>query len=48
MTKTNKITTQIILFTVLMSWPLLPFLTKTIFWGNIEIAAKVGSAALGF
>ncbi len=47
MTKTTKITSQIALFTVLMTWPLLPFIAKTVFWGNVEIATINGARALG-
>jgi hypothetical protein len=48
MTTTTKITSSIILFTILMTWPLLPFLASSIFTSNITIAAASGSAALGW
>jgi len=38
---------QIILFVVLMTWPLIPFIVSRMFSENVVTAAKQGLIALG-
>jgi len=47
MTKTTKIVYSAILFTVLMTWPLIPFIAGQLFTSSVLTAASQGAAALG-
>ena len=47
MTKTFTITAQVTLFSVLITWPLVPYLMSQVFASNVYVAVQHGMAALG-
>ena len=47
MTKTFTITAQVTLFTVLITWPLVPYLMSQVFTANVYAAVQHGMSALG-
>jgi hypothetical protein len=47
MTKPYTITAQVVLFSVLITWPLVPYLMSQVFSSNVYVAVQHGMVALG-
>ena len=47
MTTIHRTAVQLVLFAILMTWPLLPYMATVIFTDNVLAAASAGASALG-